>query len=62
MSAIKIRSYEKNFDVAAPVESVWKEITDGDELSAGFVWQQAASRVLAASSTSTRAVVQRQLR
>jgi uncharacterized protein YndB with AHSA1/START domain len=33
MSTKKARSYEKNFEVAAPVESVWKAITEGDELT-----------------------------
>ena len=36
MSAKKSRSYEKQFDVAAPVETVWKAITDGDELTRWF--------------------------
>ncbi len=30
------RSYEKRFDVAAPVEGVWKAITDGEELTRWF--------------------------
>jgi hypothetical protein len=29
----KARSFEKNFEVAAPVESVWKAITEGNELN-----------------------------
>jgi uncharacterized protein YndB with AHSA1/START domain len=36
MSTKKARSYEKNFEVAAPVESVWKAITEGDELTRWF--------------------------
>jgi uncharacterized protein YndB with AHSA1/START domain len=36
MSAKKTRSYEKQFEVAAPVESVWKAITDGDEMTRWF--------------------------
>jgi uncharacterized protein YndB with AHSA1/START domain len=36
MSTKKARSYEKHFEVAAPVESVWKAITQGDELTRWF--------------------------
>ena len=36
MSAKKIRSYEKQFEVTAPIEAVWKAITDGDELTRWF--------------------------
>jgi uncharacterized protein YndB with AHSA1/START domain len=36
MSAKKARSYEKQFEVAAPVESVWKAITEGEELTRWF--------------------------
>jgi uncharacterized protein YndB with AHSA1/START domain len=36
MSAKKTRSYEKHFEVAAPVEDVWKAITVGDELTRWF--------------------------
>jgi uncharacterized protein YndB with AHSA1/START domain len=36
MSAKKARSYEKNFEVAAPPEAVWKAITEGDELVRWF--------------------------
>jgi uncharacterized protein YndB with AHSA1/START domain len=36
MSAKKGRSYEKRFEVAAPVEAVWKAITEGDELTRWF--------------------------
>jgi uncharacterized protein YndB with AHSA1/START domain len=32
----KGRSYEKRFEVAAPVEAVWKAITEGDELTQWF--------------------------
>ncbi len=35
----KGRSYEKRFEVAAPVEAVWKAITDGEELTRGFCQQ-----------------------
>jgi uncharacterized protein YndB with AHSA1/START domain len=33
MSAKPGRSYEKRFEVAAPVEAVWKAITEGEELT-----------------------------
>ena len=36
MSAKKRRSYEKQFEVAAPVEVVWKAITEGEELTRWF--------------------------
>ena len=36
MSAKKGRSYEKTFEVAAPVEAVWKAITEGEELTRWF--------------------------
>ena len=36
MSAKKGRSYEKQFEVAAPAEAVWKAITDGEELTRWF--------------------------
>jgi uncharacterized protein YndB with AHSA1/START domain len=36
MSAQKRRSYEKKFEVAAPVEAVWKAITEGDEMTRWF--------------------------
>jgi len=36
MSAAKGRSYEKRFEVAAPVEAVWKAITEGEELTRWF--------------------------
>jgi len=36
MSTKKSRSYEKNFEVAAPVEAVWKAITEGEELTRWF--------------------------
>ena len=36
MSAKKSRSYEKQFEVAAPVTSVWKAITESDELTRWF--------------------------
>ena len=36
MSAKKGRSYEKTFEVSAPVEAVWKAITEGEELTRWF--------------------------
>ncbi len=39
MSAKQGRSYEKNFEVAAPAEAVWKAITEGDELTRWFCVQ-----------------------
>lgn len=36
MSEKKGRSYEKRFEVAAPVEAVWKAITEGEELTRWF--------------------------
>ena len=36
MSAKKARSYEKKFEVSAPVDVVWKAITEGDELVRWF--------------------------
>jgi uncharacterized protein YndB with AHSA1/START domain len=36
MSAKKGRSYEKQFEVAAPVEAVWRAITEGEELTRWF--------------------------
>jgi uncharacterized protein YndB with AHSA1/START domain len=36
MSEKKRRSYEKIFEVAAPVEAVWKAITVGDEMTRWF--------------------------
>ncbi len=36
MSATKGRSYEKTFEVTAPVEAVWKAITEGEELTRWF--------------------------
>ena len=36
MSAKPGRSYEKRFEVAAPVEAVWKAITEGEELTRWF--------------------------
>jgi hypothetical protein len=36
MGEKKGRSYEKTFEVKAPVEAVWQAITDGDELSRWF--------------------------
>ena len=36
MSAKKGRSYEKGFEVAAPVEAVWKAVTEGEELTRWF--------------------------
>jgi carbon monoxide dehydrogenase subunit G len=33
MTAKQGRWYEKRFEVAAPVEAVWKAITDGEELT-----------------------------
>jgi uncharacterized protein YndB with AHSA1/START domain len=39
MNVRKSRSYEKQFEVAAPVESVWKAITDGDVMTRWFCQQ-----------------------
>ncbi len=39
MNAKQGRSYEKRFEVTAPVESVWKAITDGEELTRWFCQQ-----------------------
>ena len=36
MSAKKSRSYEKQFEVYAPAEAVWKAITEGEELTRWF--------------------------
>ncbi len=36
MSKKKGRSYEKKFEVAAPLEAVWKAITEGEELTRWF--------------------------
>jgi uncharacterized protein YndB with AHSA1/START domain len=36
MSVKKGRSYEKKFEIAAPVEAVWKAITEGEELTRWF--------------------------
>jgi uncharacterized protein YndB with AHSA1/START domain len=36
MNAKQGRSYEKQFDVAAPAEAVWKAITEGEELMRWF--------------------------
>jgi uncharacterized protein YndB with AHSA1/START domain len=36
VSTNKSRSYEKKFEVAAPVEAVWKALTDGEELTRWF--------------------------
>jgi hypothetical protein len=33
MSGKEGRWYEKRFDVAAPVEAVWKAITEGEDLN-----------------------------
>jgi len=36
MTEKKGRSYQKKFEVAAPVEAVWKAITDGEEMTRWF--------------------------
>lgn len=36
MSEKKGRSYEKRFEIAAPVDAVWKAITEGEELTRWF--------------------------
>ena len=36
MSTKKGRSYEKQFEVAAPAEAVWKAITEGEEMTRWF--------------------------
>lgn len=36
MSTKKGRSYEKQFEVAAPAEAIWKAITEGEEMTCWF--------------------------